>query len=67
MIKRRGGWGYLIYGKGWSIIVFLIFIVISKCIFSLCKNGGMCEENGGFYKCFCFFGFEGSNCEGKLY
>lgn len=55
----------LFFDLFWMFILIFIFIVNSKCFLSLCRNGGMCEEDGRFYKCICLFGFEGSNCEGK--
>lgn len=37
------------------------------CILNFCKNGGQCLGYEGGYKCICFFGYKGENCDGEIF
>lgn len=53
---------YLCYLK--VIIIDVFYLDRNYCVLSFCKNGVICIEIFGVFKCNCVYGFFGVVCEG---
>ena len=44
-------------------VLSLVFVDVDECASSPCQNGGTCKNEIGTYKCLCFPGYKGKNCD----